>query len=227
MKEKFFWAVRHGFALHNLAKAVTGGDVPDADPALVEFGRQQALLSGQKMKELGHIKDIRHVVCSPSDRTLETAQLFLEAAGFKGTVIVDPRLASRMDTHPVNCGALSKAELIEKYVTNNKSPVKFDFSGLPEGNWWPAKEETAEAFAHRVKDFAVHYFRRLKFKPENTLVITHDGWIKAYNGIAPYDNVAIGKMSVLGEGGSVVYAPPAPTPEECKAAWKKIKGPQP
>jgi alpha-ribazole phosphatase len=74
MKKLFY--VRHGLTEMNVAGVFSGR----TETSLTDEGRQQAIATGQKLKS--DVPPIDYIVCSPYERTYETAKLIAEQIGF-------------------------------------------------------------------------------------------------------------------------------------------------
>ena len=89
------WYIRHGESVSNVRGVFAGGQ--DNTP-LTANGRSQALAAGQK---LASIKFDR-IICSPLDRTKETASIIAKEVGFnEAGIITDDRL-QEYDVGPGN-----------------------------------------------------------------------------------------------------------------------------
>lgn len=78
MKQLYF--VRHGLSLLNQQGLLSG----TLNTALSDEGREQAKLAGQTAKPL----NIGLIVCSPLDRTMETARIIADQIGYDHQAIV-------------------------------------------------------------------------------------------------------------------------------------------
>jgi phosphohistidine phosphatase len=65
-------------------------ELPDFDRPLGKRGLEDAPRMGKAMSKIGRIPDA--ILSSPARRALQTAELFAEAAGWKGTIDLQPEL---------------------------------------------------------------------------------------------------------------------------------------
>lgn len=79
--------IRHGESEANVRHVFAGQK--DNSP-LTEKGKQQAILEGKKIQELGI--QIDTVVTSPLDRALSTAKIVAAAIGYAKEIIIDERI---------------------------------------------------------------------------------------------------------------------------------------
>ncbi len=79
MKKIYF--VRHGETEANVAKILAGGEY---ESPLTENGKSQAQKAGKKLKH----KDIDVIVCSPMERTIDTATIIAKEIGINPKDII-------------------------------------------------------------------------------------------------------------------------------------------
>lgn len=87
MKKLYF--ARHGLSQLNKAGKLSGR----TETPLAEEGRQQAKKAGQQAKKLG----IDLIVCSPMQRTVETAHIIAKEVGYPVKAIVEQKLFIERD----------------------------------------------------------------------------------------------------------------------------------
>ncbi len=78
---KTIYFVRHGETQANVDQIIAGGEF---ESPLTENGKRQAKSAGQKLKD----KKIEIIVCSPMQRTIDTARIIAKEIGYKTKKII-------------------------------------------------------------------------------------------------------------------------------------------
>ncbi len=98
-----FLAMRHGECIHNVRNILSCD--PDAPHHLTDKGREEARITGEKLK--GRRIDL--IISSPFQRTRETAQIVADSIGYpKEKIAIDPRIQE------INAGVFD-GKSIEEY----------------------------------------------------------------------------------------------------------------
>lgn len=78
---KTIYYVRHGETEANVEQIIAGGEF---ESPLTEKGKSQAKKAGQKLKD----KNIKVIVCSPMQRTIDTAKIIAKEIGYNPNKII-------------------------------------------------------------------------------------------------------------------------------------------
>ncbi|HEX5798088.1 MAG TPA: histidine phosphatase family protein [Candidatus Saccharimonadales bacterium] len=135
--------VRHGESTNNAKNLFSGR----ANPSLTKKGEEQAIKTAREIKDL---VEISHVISSPLDRAVRTAEIIAEAIGYEKPIETDERIIE------YDLGELES-------TTWHKIP-KEEFSKI-KGIEPPAK------FRARLIDFLNEH----KNKNSNILIVGHGG----------------------------------------------------
>lgn len=162
MKKIYF--VRHGESQANVDNVVAGSEY---ETPLTDRGREQARQAGKLLKD----KKIELVICSPLERTRDTAAIIVEEIGYDPDKI-------RIDSNFIE----------RKAGPYDGTPHKQYHEDIRSGNLKPGGETTEELFNRTKK--AVESLRDL---PEQViLVVSHGGtgrMIRALKNNTDYDEV--------------------------------------
>ncbi|QHA93268.1 histidine phosphatase family protein [Bacillus sp. N1-1] len=161
--------VRHGQAQHTLD---TPNSLQMKNPSLTKEGKKQAYL----LRDIFHLKSEDTLIISPTQRTLETAQLWKGSAEVK--TIVSPMASPRMfpqkkEWWTLPCDVIMKRENIEKAFPAFNLDLNCSEEIWKDGiNTLPEKEfrVIGEAFLRWCK----------QEKSGNVYVVSHDGTITSY-----------------------------------------------
>jgi len=135
----FLYLVRHGQSQNNAGASVL-------DPLLTEKGHEQARRAGKALIR----KDVRDrltlpvptvVVASPMRRALQTARHVADAIGIENVLV-------RHDTH--ECTGPQDGRLVRDTIATEFPKTVID-DDMPDGAWWPAVKEDANASEQRAR----------------------------------------------------------------------------
>lgn len=156
--------LRHGQSWFNHHFSQTRKDPGIRDPALTPLGEQQAAVAAETLAG----EDIQRILASPYTRALQTAAPVARRLGIPILVNlgVRERYAFACDVG-TPCAALATAW------------PGLDFTHLDD-EWWPAVEESADQVIGRAALFRTEMAALAGW--ENTLVVTHWGFILALTG---------------------------------------------
>lgn len=147
--------VRHGESEANVANMVAGSGY---NSPLTDNGRDQARKAGQELKD----KNIDLIVCSPLQRTVDTATLIAEQIGYDPKKIVQNVLLTER-----NMGTLEQKPY-DEYVEAMKKGVHYE--GM----------ETRKEMVVRA-DKALTWVKSLKGK--NVVLVSHGGTGRAIRAV--------------------------------------------
>ena len=148
-----YFVMRHGESDNNIKRFLSSND--EAMSRLTENGRNNV----SKVAELVKAKNIDVILCSPLNRTRETANQICEVAGIdKSKIIFDDRLKE------VQCGKLN-GKSVDEYRKLFKTELE-KFSWAPEG------AETVLDVKKRVGEFIYEVDK--KYQGKNILIVTHE-----------------------------------------------------
>ncbi len=158
--------LRHGQSEFNLHFTATRKDPGIVDARLTPLGHDQAREAAER---LGH-EPIARIIASPYTRALQTAAPL--AAKLAVPVLINPVVRERC-AFACDIGS-PRTELAQTWPHH-------DFSAIEE-IWWPPMPEPAVA----VIDRAALFRAEMSALPdwENTLVVTHWGFIMALTGLS-------------------------------------------
>ncbi|MDO6658757.1 histidine phosphatase family protein [Anaerobacillus sp. 1_MG-2023] len=161
--------VRHGQGQHTL-------DTPNSlhmkNPSLTKEGKEQAYL----LRDTFHLKSEDTLIISPTQRTLETAQIWIGSAKVKAIVspLVSPRMfPQKQEWRTLPCDIMMKRENIEKVFPEfnldhqvSEELWKDGINALPEKEFRIIGEEFLRGCKQEEKG--------------NIYVVSHDGTITSY-----------------------------------------------
>ncbi len=129
-----------------------------ADPGLTERGREQARLTGQRLRALG----VRRIISSPLRRAHETAHVAAEALGLASRdVQADPRLRERM-----NWGAGPVQQTLAEFLADwSRATVDRDYT--------PSSGDSSRAAGARFHALLEELASNLQESP--FALVTHGG----------------------------------------------------
>ena len=156
--------LRHGQSEFNLHFTATRRDPGIVDPRLTELGHCQAQEAAEAMRTEG----IKHIICSPYTRALQTAAPIAKALGLP--VLINPIVRER---YAFSCDIGSPASQLAQEWPHH------DFVHLDEV-WWPSIEEPAEGAIGRANLFRAEMAALPHWS--NTLVVSHWGFILSMTG---------------------------------------------
>ena len=158
--------VRHGQTEFNVIYTRTRQDPGIPDPWLTAEGRRQAAAAAAELAG----RDIRRVLASPYQRSLQTAAIIAERLGLR--VAIEPLIRERA-VFTCDIGS-PRSQLAARWPG-------FDFSDLPE-RWWPEPDESEAELAVRCGVFRT----ALAKSPDwpRVAVISHWGFIRSLTGQA-------------------------------------------
>jgi broad specificity phosphatase PhoE len=176
--------LRHGQSEFNLHFSATKRDPGIADPKLTELGHAQAEDAARRLAG----EPIARIVVSPYTRALQTAEPVARALGVP--VVVNPIVRER-GAFACDIGT-PRSALAEAWPGH-------DFSTLDE-IWWPVVPEPAASVIDRAALFRAEMAALPDW--ENTLVVTHWGFIMSMTGLS------------IQNGEQIRVDPTAPPPAE-------------
>ncbi len=144
---KTIYYVRHGESQANVDGLTAGAEL---DSPLTNNGRQQAKKAGQELKGKG----IALIVCSPLERTRETARIIAKEIGYNPAKIVE------------------KQEFIERYVGVYSAVPYSKYRDDIDKNALHESAESTAAMYKRVKK-GLDWLKRQK--AHTILVVSHGG----------------------------------------------------
>ena len=156
--------VRHGQSDFNVAYARTRQDPGIPDPGLTAEGRRQAAAAAGELAG----RDIRRLLASPYQRTLQTAAIIAERLGLR--VAIEPLIRERA-VFTCDIGS-PRSHLAARWPG-------FDFGDLPE-RWWPEPDESEAELAARCSAFRTAVARSPDWP--RVAVVSHWGFIRGLTG---------------------------------------------
>lgn len=158
--------IRHGQSRFNAVFNETRVDPGLVDPGLTEEGQRQIREAARALAE----RDIRRIITSPYQRTLETTAILAEMLGLP--VSVEPLVRER-SYFTCDIGT-PRSELARRWPMH-------DFSHLPEV-WWRDPEESEAELEVRCASF--HAAMAAVQDWPQVLVVSHYGFILGLTGQA-------------------------------------------
>ncbi len=156
--------IRHGEAAHNLSPEILAGRVNEAP--LTDTGRLQPVALGRALAVAG--LQPKRVYASPAVRTLDTAELTLEAMGVGAPEIIVQDELQELGHGPWEGLPREKAYTPEAFIRMRREQKDFKF---PRG-------ESMNDVSRRVLGWLSIIFPEPTSEPEQYLVFTHAGTIK-------------------------------------------------
>lgn len=183
---------------------------PNEDPDITPMGEQQAADAGRALRSWldTHGKTIDRVIVSPMFRTMRTASIFLEAAGYKGKVILDPDVRETMKGWPSDKGT-PKSKMYDRFTDGDYllNTCDIDESLITKDVWYSETPETDQEINDRKQTIEDRYLKPALKEKSLTLIFSHSGTGKNLSGFKRIANCEMVIMDGQNAARSL-YVPP-------------------